>query len=287
MEWVILILVIIISALIIYRRDSKLQHEIPKQIWSYWDSENVPPIVQKCIFSWKKMNPDFGVAVLSKANVKNYVDPPDGFDDLPPQKQSDWVRLAVIKQYGGIWLDASTIVTGSLEWVNRFGKDTVLYYIDSNSPDKKHLNIENWFIASAPQTAFISSWFEEFNYSITKYKEKGHLHYEELKTKFGKDIADGVGSMTAAPDYYDQHISVQKIVKGDKVSMDAVHLLKAEDGPLYHSLNGDRPGWRYILSDITNKFEPPLIKLTGHERHEIQNTKYTMHPNSIYKKYLE
>jgi mannosyltransferase OCH1-like enzyme len=32
-------------------------------------------------------------------------------------KRSDWVRLELLNRYGGIWLDASTILTESLAWV--------------------------------------------------------------------------------------------------------------------------------------------------------------------------
>jgi hypothetical protein len=277
----------VILFLVIFRIDSKFQNEIPKQIWSYWDSDEIPNIVQKCIGSWQKTNPDYQINVLSKKTVSNYVTPPPGFEYFPPQKQSDWTRLAVINEYGGVWLDASTIITGPLAWINGFGKDTVLYYIDANSPDKNYLNVENWFMASVPKGKFISAWFEEFNYSIHKFKEKGSLHYEEIKSKFGSDIANGAGSMIHHSDYYDQHISVQKIMKGDKVSMETVELLKAEDGPLYHGSISKDPGWRYIIRDNDNEFLPPIIKLIGHERREIENTKYKVHPNSIYKKYLE
>jgi hypothetical protein len=287
MEWVVITLVVIFIFLLFFRHASKFQNQIPKQIWSYWDSDDVPDFVQRCISSWKKTSPDYKVNILSKNTVKNYVKPPPNFESLPPQKQSDWVRLAVIKNFGGVWLDASTIVTINLSWIDSFGKNTVVYYIDSNSPDKKFLNIENWFIASVPQSEFINSWFNEFDYSIRKYKEKGHLHYEEIKKNYGNNIADGAGSMIHAPDYYDQHISVQKIIRGDKIPLSSVKILKAEDGPLYHSFSAKDPGWKYIIRDNTNEFTPPIIKIIGHERHEIAKMDYTVHPNSIYKKYLE
>jgi hypothetical protein len=92
--------------------------------------------------------------------------------------------------------------------------------------------------------------------------------------------------MTDAPDYYDMHISVQKIMKGDKVPMESVQFLKAEDGPLWHGFNAKDPGWKYIIRDNGDEVPPPIIKIIGHERNEISKWNGEIHENSVYKKFM-
>ena len=40
-------------------------------------------------------------------------------DDLTPQQLSDWYRVAAISKYGGVWLDASSVLLGNVtQWVD-------------------------------------------------------------------------------------------------------------------------------------------------------------------------
>ena len=41
-------------------------NNIPKIIWSFWDSKDIPDFVQKCIDGWKKHNPDFEINDITR-----------------------------------------------------------------------------------------------------------------------------------------------------------------------------------------------------------------------------
>ena len=55
---ILLVFFIIIGLLIEYYKISNEGFEtntnIPKKIWTYWDNDNLPDIIVKCIDTWKK-----------------------------------------------------------------------------------------------------------------------------------------------------------------------------------------------------------------------------------------
>ena len=157
---------------------------IPKTIYTYWN-KTPSLLVQKCIQTFNKFDPDITVTVLDE-NQTYVQEKPIGFDSLSPQHQSDWLRLSLISERGGIWLDSTIIVLKSHR-----------HWIDMNS-NKVHgfkvpfdCNImENWAFAAPPAHPLIVSWREEFrqcievgfNCYIKRYRQhlkclSGHLPY--------------------------------------------------------------------------------------------------------------
>ena len=45
--------------------------KIPKTIWTFWEGPE-SELVNQCIQSWKRYNPDYTVVVLNKKNYKKY-----------------------------------------------------------------------------------------------------------------------------------------------------------------------------------------------------------------------
>jgi len=95
---------------------------IPKKIWMYWEGP-LAGFVEKCVEQVKKTNPDYEVHFLTPDTVKNFCDIDFGrFPKATPQQKADLLRFELIYQYGGIWLDASTIVYESLDWIQALVK---------------------------------------------------------------------------------------------------------------------------------------------------------------------
>lgn len=54
--------------------------------------------------------------MITDENVKDFIkDIPEYFSKLCPAHQADFVRVNVICDFGGIWLDSDTIVMESLD----------------------------------------------------------------------------------------------------------------------------------------------------------------------------
>lgn len=93
------------------------------KVWVYWyqGKENMPELVRTCINSMKKNLKKTEIVLITKDNLSKYVDVDKNI--LKKYKDgkignahfSDIIRIALLKEYGGIWLDATILVTEKIE----------------------------------------------------------------------------------------------------------------------------------------------------------------------------
>ena len=148
---------------------------IPKIIWTYWQDTNVTntsnalsPIVQQCIATWRKYNPSFTINILNRQNLKTFTDVDivglKNNDSMT--RESDFVRINILKMYGGFWLDASVICTQSLDWViescRKKQSQFFGYYLSAWTTNMNYPILENWMFACVPKSDFVTNWCNEF-----------------------------------------------------------------------------------------------------------------------------
>ena len=89
-------------------------------IWQFWDNpegQATPPIVSAAIESTRRFKGDFKHLVLNSATMTHYADLPGYVLDKFRKGQidythfSDLLRLNLLKNHGGIWLDATAYMT--------------------------------------------------------------------------------------------------------------------------------------------------------------------------------
>lgn len=108
---------------------------IPKIIWTYWDNPELPIYIEDCINTWRKhCKNNWSINILNHDTVKLFLKededyPKNIFTDCP-QHQSDMFGAALLNHYGGIWMDANIIMTGSIDFVLQ--KDWFGYYYNKN-----------------------------------------------------------------------------------------------------------------------------------------------------------
>ena len=136
-----------LQSLVYEKLDSGVEGNV---VWICWlqGINNAPDIVKICYKSVKKWFPDREIIVIDHDNLLNYVNLPDHV--ITKWKKgiisntlfSDFIRLSVLTQYGGIWLDATVYMTGNLpSYIN---KQTFFLY-KSNDYDFTKIG-ESWFI---------------------------------------------------------------------------------------------------------------------------------------------
>lgn len=102
-------------------------------IWTMWwqGEENAPLVIKECINSMRLYSNNHPVIVLSEQNYKDYIKLPDnilkrfneGINDntglskctLDRTKLSNFIRLYVLSNYGGVWADASILFTRKID----------------------------------------------------------------------------------------------------------------------------------------------------------------------------
>ena len=114
---------------------------IPRRIWTFWDSgaDGAPTVVRHAITSWVVRNPTWRVTLLTDRDVLGYL---EGFSavewaQVAGTQKGDTVRLAVLAQYGGVWVDATQFCATALDdWLPRAvgAGDFFAFQVGSNPP---------------------------------------------------------------------------------------------------------------------------------------------------------
>lgn len=114
-------------------------------LWQYWNDnlpyEDLPAIVQRCFDSVDKYATEYDVIRLHNDNVSKYVRLPDfiwngdGESKFPVVFFSDLLRLALLHTYGGVWLDATVLLTKPLT-KEYLSLDHFVFQRDPDEPNK-------------------------------------------------------------------------------------------------------------------------------------------------------
>ncbi|POR12714.1 capsular polysaccharide synthesis protein [Diaphorobacter sp. LR2014-1] len=245
---------------------------IPRIIWAYWNGATPPLLVRRCFDNWRRLHPHFEIRTLDERSVLQYLPAiPPALDGASPAKRADWIRLELLSRHGGIWLDASTILTQPLDWVleqqARTGADFVGYYLQQFTSVPERPVIENWFMAAPPASPFIADLQREFTQEVVPRTGEQYIdHLRELGL-----YAQALQRIDG-PAYLSMHMALQVVLlRGGHYRL---CLERAESGPfLYHVLgrwNRAALKLRLLFARIGGPL-PPLIKLRGPDRRRLDD----------------
>jgi len=262
---------------------------IPKIIWSYWHDKNVKSsTVIESIKSWAKHNPDYKIILLNKENIKYFlkdVKNSNNGEELDignlkharndDTRMSDYVRVNVLCEYGGIWSDSSILNTMSYDkWFETLEYSDLYGFYIPNFTEIEHFPVlENWFFCSKKNSRFIKDWRDEF-----------------MKTDLYDNVSEYVNNCIQnenvniqkidIPVYLAMHVSAQKIIQshynsGDEYTLKLLNAT-AEHGPFFY-LNSNDWNSNTALVMLSINFEKyagyPFIKFRGIERRILDTMK--------------
>ncbi|MGX5663081.1 glycosyltransferase family 32 protein [Diaphorobacter nitroreducens] len=263
---------------------------IPRILWSYWQGGTPPLLVQRCFDHWRRLHPHFEIRILDERGVLRYLPViPAALDGASAAKRADWIRLELLRRHGGIWLDASTILTQPLDWVleeqARTGADFVGYYLQQYTSVPDRPVVENWFMAAPPGSPFIEDLQREFTQEViarTGEQYIAHLQTQGLYTQALQRID--------MPAYLTMHLALQVILlRGGSYRLG---LSPAESGPYFLHVQGR---WRRAALKLRLLFMhargplPPLIKLRSPDRRRLDDylTQGLYLPDSVAGQWLD
>ena len=157
-------------------RQSNMENS--KIIWTFWEPrDNMPGYVELCIETWRVFFQDYKIVILDYSNLYNFL-PKDFYDEslcenfsLP--KQADAIRAAILYLYGGVWLDADTIITSSK-----------IKYFFENSSGFSIFSSHIGAIKARKGSIVCLNWAQECQKRILNYKQvkdlKGNLKQFEV-----------------------------------------------------------------------------------------------------------
>lgn len=141
-----------------------------KRIFTFWEPrQNIPGYIQMCMKTWTKHLSDYEIVVLDYNNLYDWLSKKTINKILEKKMdlamQSDCIRCAILREYGGIWIDADTVITSSdvFEIISK----TQCHMIGRKS-DKV---LYGAFIYTAkPHTGFMDAWFKSLVKHVRQYR---------------------------------------------------------------------------------------------------------------------
>ncbi len=242
---------------------------LPRIIWTYWQTAPAPEFIQACIANWRQFAPDHEVRLLDRSSIESWLPSLRAdFDSLPAYRQADWLRVQLLARHGGIWMDASMLLSRDLGWLHdtqrRRGADYVGFYIDRYSTRPSLPIIENWMMASVPGGRFVSALAAAFDQALDEGAEallqrlRSEGRHAQVVQALTEDFQRYLLMHVAASELLDRSPQLARLV-----------LLRAEDGPFaWHAGVGWRK--RHLFARLAlapcPRMLPAVLKLRGGDR---------------------
>lgn len=244
--------------------------EIPKIIWTYWEGSSMPLFVKNCLDNIRNHNNDFQLITITPSTIDRYIQSfPHSIIFSSVQAKADLVRLAVLKDNGGIWLDASSALSQSLNWILALQAEHKVEFVGFYNPTFMNSNvpyIENWFLAAVPGAIFIVDWYDEYlkaasNASMKNYY-KNDPQYGLMKQHLPHYFED----------YLIMHLAAQKILLNNEYSILTINCTQEGLFYRYNTKPAEEPLQyaNFLLRKKQPKTISKLIKFTGGDRNAIE-----------------
>lgn len=153
------------------------ERKCERNIYMYWvgNEYKLIKILRTIIYKQSKNGIGYKVNLINTENINEYITVPEYFYRLCPANQADYVRVCVLYDKGGIWLDADTIVMESL--------DSLFDLIDKHNGffmRENNITLCNGVFGTKPNTFLMNFWKTKM--------------IETLETKNGNIVWNDIGS---------------------------------------------------------------------------------------------
>ncbi len=168
------------------------ENEIPKIIWMFWSQgyEQAPNTVKKCYESWQKYNQHWEIRFLDESTLAQYLpnlakicEKNNKFLQSRRALYSDIIRLNLLKEYGGVWVDSTCFCCMPLDqWLDQYDGNGFVVF----SGMSRNRMVDTWFIAASSSSYLLQRWCEEFNNFFQDYVlyecywHEFYSHYNKL-----------------------------------------------------------------------------------------------------------
>lgn len=133
-----------------------LPREHSNKVWVCWlqGMENAPELVQRCYASLQENLPDREIILLTEDNYRNFIAFPEHIQTkidsgiITRTHMSDLLRLELLLNYGGTWIDATVFCSGKN--IPAYMLDSELFVFQSLKPglDGHATALSSWFMTA-------------------------------------------------------------------------------------------------------------------------------------------
>jgi hypothetical protein len=133
-------------------------------IWTAWfqGRQRAPNHVQRIFRLWEELNPDRQLHVIEDAEAQEILERVGVRQPrMTPQAKADLVRLIMLKEHGGVWVDSTLLPMVPLSaWSDDLTKQAGFFaFRSAGLPD---LVLQTWFLSAAKANPLVSKWCDFF-----------------------------------------------------------------------------------------------------------------------------
>lgn len=167
----------------------------PRIVWVYWENINrstYPTYIKLCIDTMKKhLGSKHSLIILNDKNIKEYLpNLRDDFKNLKTAQKVDYYRIALLKKYGGLWIDADIIVMRDFDEIfDKIdeGNDYVGFGCTGRQCSDGYFRPSNWVLASKPNGLLVSKVLEKLDAKLD-YRNKKEIQNDDTYHDYGKMV---------------------------------------------------------------------------------------------------
>jgi len=141
--------------------------ETPEILWQFWDNpvgKATPNIIKSSFETSEKFKGNFEHRILDNSTFENYTDLPDYVLDKFKKGQigyahfSDLLRLNLLKNHGGVWLDATGYMT---DFIPKYIlNEDFFVFLTGNMTGFPYAFMQNCFIRSKKGSFLCEAWYQ-------------------------------------------------------------------------------------------------------------------------------
>lgn len=246
-----------------------------KNIFCFWNDKFLPPLINECVKKIKYKMPEWTIILLNDKTIFELINKSDLPVNLPSlniQAKTDWYRLYLLYNYGGLWLDIS-IVLNDPEEINKMYKKVAYENIDIGCfslekhsfyfNNNKYVCIENSCLLTKAKNSIIKLWLYEFEYAISiGFNQYSDYIYKNKFVLTNTPISKGI--------YHTAYKCFMVIIQKNNIDFNKIYMRDAEKTIFKYHMKFD---WnsKLIINKLIRSREYCNIKIIGDDRKYFDN----------------
>ncbi|KAJ3209132.1 hypothetical protein HDU67_006377 [Dinochytrium kinnereticum] len=237
--------------------------------------------------TWRRLLPDHTLRILTPETFEDFLSmpPPRNFYHINSTTaiRADWIRLALLSEHGGVWMDPGSVFTRNL---NTGLQDQEAFVIWSDMADAEMP--QPLVLGSVTGGKWVTAWLNELNLFFNNFACNDQHYFYYLRSVLGRTSFDRIAHIPPTPMVKGNkksasiasRIAARKALVFDFVPPPRASTLSFNSGPLSGCRDGlecakrllepvQRPVTTYTWSCCGRKREikafalPPAFKLSG------------------------
>lgn len=243
----------------------------PRVIWTWFDRPEAPFVDLFVSHNMNVTNGTWKYIFLTADNVSLYLNTstfPEHFEDLIPSHKSDYIRIRLVEEYGGLWMDFTTLI-GSIPFLEEIRDRTIrenlaIYGYCTWFCPLKHFETGVFYAPAGSEV--VKEWRKQVDLAYSM----GHLNYIYETYRSGVTMSPEVFRYPNAGNYFIIFTAFQVVMERTLQRHTPYISISTRDGP-YQLQEYCLWNRQCMVSEFKKQVEHqtyPIIKLnSGNRRH--------------------